>query len=142
MVLLVALVSSLSVIAVFSSAIYLFGSPRFKPFVWVSFSQLESNPQSWLGKRVRISGTLRCGLMHIPEAIPPCNCVLSSFTKSESVGVRIHNNFVYNEYNNRNVTVFGVFKEGETGPLIMRTVYYVDAEIVMPIQAFVIVQYV
>lgn len=127
----IALVCSLCVIVGLSSAIYLFGFPRFDRCVSVTFSELESDPQSWLGKRVCVSGTLRCYLAHIPEAVAPYNCVLYSFDMSKHVAVRILD--VYTEYDDRNMTVIGVFREGETGPLIIRTVYYVEAEIVLPI---------
>ena len=126
----IALVCSLCAVAVLSSVIYFLGFPRSNRYTRVTLSELESDPESWLGKRVCVSGTLRCGLMYIPEAIPPYNCVLSSFNNTESVGVQTR---VYNEYDDRNVTVFGIFTQGRTGPLIVRWVNYIHAESVLPI---------
>jgi hypothetical protein len=125
--LLACLLSAIFVLAFF---VYLSSFSPFGIFVSVTFSELNSAPDFWLGKNVCISGILTCGFLSTPEDVPPYRCMLTDFNKSASIGIQWRK--VDYGYSGKNVTVSGTFREGKTGPLIERTVYYVEAERIVP----------
>jgi hypothetical protein len=81
-----------------------------------------------MGRKIRISGTLITSMNFLLEAVPPWNCLLRSYDNTGEVGVRIIDKNAFGLYDYKNVTITGIFTAGETGPLIIRTVYYVETQ--------------
>jgi len=107
--------------------LYWLGFPPFYRVVPVTVSQLNALPWFWLGKRVSVQGRLHTMLVHIPEEVPPYNCLLFDLDTESGIGVRWEE--PDRSLGGRNVTVIGIMTRGATGGLIGgRLVYFVDAE--------------
>jgi hypothetical protein len=92
------------------------------------------NPDFWVGKRVRVSGVLRGSFMYIPEEVSPYEYLLEEPQTGCKIGLVWKGNVSLNvwEFEDHNISVVGVVKKGFTGPLICRTVYYIEAEETTP----------
>jgi hypothetical protein len=73
--------------------------------------------------------------MHIPEEVPPYSYALEEPQTGNSIGITWKEGVEFHpwEFEDQNVTVVGVVKKGFTGPLIVRAVYYIEAEETKPI---------
>jgi len=122
----IALISLLYIALIVFVFLYLSGSPPFYRAVPLTISQLCSNPEIWVGKKVSLQGILRGPLAFIPEEVPPYSYLLEAPNTLRTIGV------LWKDYSNvleeKNVTVVGFVRKGDTRPLIVRTVYYIEAE--------------
>jgi len=113
-----------------SMFLYMFGFPPFYRVVPLTISQINSIPEFWVGKRVCVQGILRGPYVFIPEAAPPYNYVLEDVSTQEIIGILRKGHSANNV--DKNVWVIGVVRKGYTRPLIIRLVYYVEAEMIVP----------
>jgi hypothetical protein len=110
--------------------LYVEGFPPFAASVTVS--QIRSNPQSWVGKRVRVQGTLHTFIAFIPEIIPPYNCGIVDLNGSASIGLIGRN--INRDLDSKNVTVVGTVGTRRTGGLMGGSaVYLIEVETVRPL---------
>jgi len=125
-IILIVLVSLLPTLIVASVLLYLFGFIPLSQAVPLSISQINSDPEFWVGKRVSVQGILKGPLIFIPERVPPYNYLLRDPNTQASIGV------LWKEYGTsfegKTVTVVGIMRKGFTRPLIVTTVYYIEAE--------------
>lgn len=113
--------------------LYVFG---YLPFCrGTSISGICSNPEFWVGKKACVQGVLRGPYLHIPEEVPPYSYALEEPQTGCKIGITWKEGVDFHpwEFEDQNVTVVGVVKKGSTGPLIRRTVYYIEAEETKPI---------
>lgn len=112
----------------FGSHIYAFGYLPF--YKEASISGICSNPEFWVGKRVCVQGVLKGPYMYIPEEVPPYSYTLDESQTGKRIGITWKEGLNTHpwEFVNRNVRVFGVVKKGLTRPLMIKTVYYIEAE--------------
>jgi len=122
----IALISLLYAALMVFVFLYLFGFQPINRTVPLTISQLCSNPEFWVSKRVSLQGILRGPLVFIPEEVPPYNYFVEDPSTLGTIGV------LWKAYNSvleeKNVIVVGVVRKGYTRPLIVRTVYYLEAE--------------
>jgi hypothetical protein len=98
-------------------------------------SGIYSDPKFWIGKRICVQGVLRGSYTYIPEESHPYSYLLEELQTGCKIGITwkegadlFPSEFVY-----QNVTVVGIVKKGFTGPFIVRTVCYIEAEEIKPI---------
>ena len=83
---------------------------------------------------MQVQGTLEGPYMHIPEEVPPYSYMLEEPQTGKSIGIAFKEHSDISPWEDQNVTIVGLVRKGFTGPLWVRTVYYIEAEIVKPIQ--------
>ena len=108
--------------------LYVFG---YLPFYReLSISDICSNPEFWVGKRVCIQGVLTGPYIYIPEEVPPYIYILEEPQNGKRIGITWKEGLDFHpwEFIDKKVRVVGVVKKGFTGPLTIRTVYYIEAE--------------
>ena len=123
------LVCTLAVIVSLFPLLFMLGFAYVNNAIPATIPEMASDFQSWVGKRVIVRGEFYSGLISLSEEIPPSNCVLMDRNARAAIGVRalLRGDCLFNH---KNVTVVGIVTKGQTGPLIVRTVYYIDAEII------------
>jgi len=95
--------------------------------IGIPISEIVSNPEAWVNKKVRVNGTMIGPLISIPEVKPPYNYWLQDRdNKTISIGVRYSGEL---PENSPYVTVVGTVKAGYTEGLMGgNLVYYIEVE--------------
>jgi len=127
-----ALVCLLCAISLTLLFLYWMGYPPF--YKAATISVICSNPEFWVGRKVQVQGTLEGPHMHTPEEVPSYSYMLEEPQTGKSIGIAFKEHIDISPWEDQNVTIVGLVRKGFTGPLRVRTVYYIEAEIIEPIQ--------
>jgi hypothetical protein len=94
----------------------------------VTVSGLSSNPERWLGVRVRVQGELEI-MMSIPEEVPPYSYAIMDHATQKYFGIVWPYGDLTRLPLENNVTGIGMIVHGQTRGLMSgRTVYYLRAD--------------
>lgn len=104
-------------------------SPPFYPVFPLTISEFNSNPEFWLGKRVRVQGVLVGPLVFIPEAVPPYNYALYDPAMRESIGILWKN--ADDSLDGKNVWVIGAVKKERARGTFGIEAYFIEAEMIV-----------
>ena len=116
------IVTAIVISVIISCFIFLPTSP-----IDTTISEVVSNPEAWVNKKVRVNGTMIGPFIYIPERVPPYNYGLQDKNnRTIEIGV-LYSGEV--QENSPHVTVIGIVKAGYTSGLQGGDlVYYIEAE--------------